>query len=160
MSNKLVAYFSASGVTAKVAETLAEAIGADIFEIEPKVPYTEADLNWMDKNARSTIEMNDPASRPEIAVKRDNMKDYDTIFVGFPIWWYTAPTIINTFLESHDFAGKTIILFATSGGSGFGNTAQDLKRSVDSSAVIREGRLLNGRLQESVIREWLSELGI
>ena len=96
MSKKLVAYFSASGVTAKVAETLAEAIGADIFEIEPKVPYTEADLNWMDKKARSTIEMNDPASRPEIAVKRDNMKDYDTIFVGFPIWWYVAPTIINT----------------------------------------------------------------
>ena len=100
MRNKLVAYFSASGVTAKVAETLAEAIGADIFEIEPKVPYTEADLDWMDKKARSTIEMNDPASRPEIAVKRDNMKDYDTIFVGFPIWWYVAPTIINTFLES------------------------------------------------------------
>lgn len=109
MSKKLVAYFSASGVTAKVAETLAEAIGADIFEIEPKVPYTEADLNWMDKNARSTIEMNDPASRPEIAVKRDNMKDYDTIFVGFPIWWYVAPTIINTFLESYDLTGKTVI---------------------------------------------------
>ena len=98
MSKKLVAYFSASGVTAKVAETLAEAIGADIFEIEPKVPYTEADLNWMDKKARSTIEMNNPASRPEIAVKRDNMKDYDTILVGFPIWWYVAPTIINTCL--------------------------------------------------------------
>ena len=96
-------------MTAKVAETLAEAIGADIFEIEPKVPYTEADLNWMDKKARSTIEMSDPASRPEIAVKRDNMKDYDTIFVGFPIWWYVAPTIINTFLESYDLTGKTII---------------------------------------------------
>ena len=107
MGKKLVAYFSASGVTAKVAETLAEAIGADIFEIEPKVPYTEADLNWMDKKARSTIEMSDPASRPEIAVKRDNMKDYDTIFVGFPIWWYVAPTIINTFLESYNLTGKT-----------------------------------------------------
>ena len=95
MSKKLVAYFSASGVTAKVAETLAEAIGADIFEIEPKVPYTEADLNWMDKKARSTIEMNDPASRPEIAVKRDNMKDYDTIFVGFPIWWYSHEVHIS-----------------------------------------------------------------
>lgn len=100
MSKKLVAYFSASGVTAKVAETLAEAIGADIFEIEPKVPYTEADLNWMDKKARSTIEMNDPASRPEIAVKRDNMKDYDTIFVGFPIWWYVAPTLSIHFLRA------------------------------------------------------------
>ena len=120
MSKKLVAYFSASGVTAKVAEALAEAIGADVFEIEPKVPYTEADLNWMDKNARSTIEMNDPASRPEIAVKRDNMKDYDTIFVGFPIWWYVAPTIINTFLESYDLTGKTLIPFATSGGSDMG----------------------------------------
>ena len=120
MSKKLVAYFSASGVTAKVAETLAEAIGADIFEIEPKVPYTEADLNWMDKKARSTIEMNDPVSRPEIAIKRDNMKDYDTIFVGFPIWWYVAPTIINTFLESYDLTGKTIIPFATSGGSDIG----------------------------------------
>ena len=107
MSKKLVAYFSASGVTAKVAETLAEAIGADIFEIEPKVPYTEVDLNWMDKKARSTIEMNNPASRPEIAVKRDNMKDYDTIFVGFPIWWYVAPTIINTFLESYDSVSYT-----------------------------------------------------
>ena len=107
MSKKLVAYFSASGVTAKVAETLAEAIGADIFEIEPKVPYTEVDLNWMDKKARSTIEMNNPASRPEIAVKRDNMKDYDIIFVGFPIWWYVAPTIINTFLESYDLTSKT-----------------------------------------------------
>ncbi len=117
MSKKLVAYFSASGVTAKVAETLAEAIGADIFEIEPKVPYTEVDLNWMDKKARSTIEMSDPASRPEIAVKRDNMKDYDTIFVGFPIWWYVAPAIINTFLESYDLTGKTIIPFATSAGA-------------------------------------------
>lgn len=126
MSKKLVAYFSASGVTAKVAETLAEAIGADIFEIEPKVPYTEADLNWMDKKARSTIEMNDPVSRPEIAIKRDNMKDYDTIFVGFPIWWYVAPTIINTFLESYDMTGKTIIPFATSGGSDIGKTNERL----------------------------------
>lgn len=100
MSKQLVSYFSASGITAKVAENLADAIGADIFEIQPKVPYTKADLNWMDKKARSTIEMSDPASRPAIAVKRDNMEDYDTIFVGFPIWWYVAPTIINTFLES------------------------------------------------------------
>ena len=111
MSKQLVAYFSASGITAKVAENLADAIGADIFEIQPKVPYTKADLNWMDKKARSTIEMSDPASRPAIAVKRDNMEDYDTIFVGFPIWWYVAPTIINTFLESYDLKGKTIIPF-------------------------------------------------
>ena len=108
MSRKLVAYFSASGVTAKVAETLAAAIGADIYEIEPEVAYTKADLDWMDKKSRSTIEMNDPASRPAIRAKRDNMEDYDTVFVGFPIWWYVAPTIINTFLESYDLTGKTI----------------------------------------------------
>lgn len=144
MSKKLVAYFSASGVTAKVAETLAEAIGADIFEIEPKVPYTEADLNWMDKKARSTIEMNDPVSRPEIAIKRDNMKDYDTIFVGFPIWWYVAPTIINTFLESYDFSGKTVIPFATSGGSGMGKTEAVLHALCPDSVNWKSGKMLNG----------------
>ena len=101
MSKRLVAYFSASGVTAKVAENLADAIGADVFEIQPEVPYTKADLNWMDKKSRSTIEMSDPTSRPAIAAKRDNMDEYDTIFVGFPIWWYVAPTIINTFLQGH-----------------------------------------------------------
>ena len=156
MSNKLVAYFSASGVTAKVAETLAEAIGADIFEIEPKVPYTEADLNWMDKKARSTIEMNDPVSRPEIAIKRDNMKDYDTIFVGFPIWWYVAPTIINTFLEKYDFSGKKIILFATSGGSGFGNTISELQPSAPGAEFV-EGRLLN-RANKQEIEKWVKSL--
>ena len=108
MSKRLVAYFSASGVTAKVAENLADAIGADVFEIQPEVPYTKADLNWMDKKSRSTIEMSDPTSRPAIAAKRDNMDEYDTIFVGFPIWWYIAPTIINTFLESYDLKNKTI----------------------------------------------------
>ena len=143
MSKKLVAYFSASGVTAKVAETLAEAIGADIFEIEPKVPYMEADLNWMDKKARSTIEMNDPASRPEIAVKRDNMKDYDTIFVGFPIWWYVAPTIINTFLESYDLTSKTIIPFATSGGSDIGKTNERLAPSC-KGAKLMDGKVFKG----------------
>ena len=112
MSKKLVAYFSASGITAKVAEDLANAIGADIFEIRPEVPYTKADLNWMDKKSRSTIEMSDPTSRPAIAAKRDNMGEYDTIFVGFPIWWYIAPTIINTFLESYNLKGKTVIPFA------------------------------------------------
>ena len=114
MSKRLVAYFSASGVTAKVAENLADAIGADIFEIQPEVPYTKADLNWMDKKSRSTIEMSDTTSRPAIAVKRDNMNEYDTIFVGFPIWWYIAPTIVNTFLESYDLKGKTIIPFPCS----------------------------------------------
>ena len=115
MSRMLVAYFSATGVTAKVAETLSEAIGADIYAIEPAIPYSKSDLDWMDRNSRSSIEMSDPASRPAIAGKRDNMDDYDTVFVGFPIWWYVAPTIINTFLESYDLTGKTIVPFATSG---------------------------------------------
>ena len=162
MSKKLVAYFSASGVTAKVAETLAEAIGADIFEIEPKVPYTEADLNWMDKKARSTIEMNDPASRPEIAVKRDNMKDYDTIFVGFPIWWYVAPTIINTFLESYDLTGKTVIPFVTSGGSGFSNTISTIQQ-MEPQATVQEGLSIGASSAtgaQQQVESWLSELGL
>ena len=156
MSRKLVAYFSASGVTAKVAEKLSEAIGADLYAIEPEVPYTKADLDWMDKKSRSTIEMNNPASRPAIAGKRDNMNDYDTVFVGFPIWWYVAPTIINTFLEAYDFSGKKIVLFATSGGCGFGNTVKELQPSAPD-AVITEGRLLNrGTKQE--INEWVNSL--
>ena len=110
----LVAYFSASGVTANVAKLLAEAAGADLFEIQPAVPYTNADLNWMDKKSRSTVEMQDKSSRPAIAAPCSNLADYDTIFVGFPIWWYVAPTIINTFLEIYDFSGKRVILFATS----------------------------------------------
>ena len=157
MSKKLVAYFSASGVTAKVAETLAEAIGADIFEIEPKVPYTEADLNWMDKKARSTIEMSDPASRPEIAVKRDNMKDYDTIFVGFPIWWYVAPTIINTFLESYDLTGKTIIPFATSGGSGIGKANERLAPSC-KGAKLMDGKVFKSNVSKAEMNTWASGL--
>ena len=159
MGKKLVAYFSASGVTAKVAETLAEAIGADIFEIEPKVPYTDADLNWMDKNARSTIEMNNPASRPEIAVKRDNMKDYDTIFVGFPIWWYVAPTIINTFLEGYDLTGKTIIPFATSGGSDIGKTNERLAPSC-KGAKLMDGKVFKGNVGHQELAAWVEVLGL
>ena len=136
MSKRLVAYFSASGVTAKVAENLADAIGADVFEIQPEVPYTKADLNWMDKKSRSTIEMSDPTSRPAIAAKRDNMDEYDTIFVGFPIWWYVAPTIINTFLESYNLKGKTIIPFATSGGSGMGKTNEKLAPSCPGAKLL------------------------
>lgn len=127
--NILVAYFSASGVTAKAAWKLAEASGADIFEIKPEIPYTRADLNWMDKKSRSSIEMNNPPSRPAIAEQLPDMEKYDIIFVGFPIWWYVAPTIINTFLESYDFSGKTIIPFATSGGSNLGRTNDKLKPS-------------------------------
>ena len=149
MENKsLVTYFSASGVTKKVAEKLAEAAGADLFEIKPEVAYTEADLNWMDKKSRSSIEMNDKSFRPAIAEKYNNMADYDVVYVGFPIWWYVAPTIINTFLESYDFSGKTIVLFATSGGSGFGNTVAELKGSVSDTTVIKEGKVFNSGISK------------
>lgn len=159
MSRKLVAYFSASGVTAKVAEALSEAIGADLYEIEPEVPYTKADLDWMDKQSRSTIEMNDPASRPAIAGKRDNMDDYDTVFVGFPVWWYVAPTIINTFLESYDLTGKTIIPFATSGGSGMGNTNEKLQPSCPNSKLI-EGKVFKKSASKSELAAWVDGLNI
>lgn len=122
MSKKLVAFFSASGVTAKVAKTLAEAARADLYEIKPEIPYTREDLNWMDKKARSTVEMKDKTYRPAIADHEAGIQEYDVVFVGFPIWWYVAPTIINTFLEGYNFSGKTVVLFATSGGSGFGKT--------------------------------------
>ena len=159
MSRKLVAYFSASGVTAKVAETLAEAIGADIFEIEPKVPYTKADLDWTNRQSRSSIEMNDPASRPAIAGVRDNMADYDTLFVGFPIWWYVAPTIINTFLESHDLTGKTIIPFATSGGSGMGKTNEKLlPRCV--GAKLSDVKVFKGKVSKAEMNQWASGLSL
>lgn len=157
MSRKLVAYFSATGTTAKVAETLADAIGADIYEIEPEIPYTEADLNWRDANSRSSVEMNDPHSRPAIAGKRDNMSDYDTIFVGFPIWWYVAPTIINTFLESYDMAGKTIIPFATSGSSGMEKTNEKLLPSCPD-AILLEGKVFKVTASESDLNEWASRL--
>ena len=159
MSKKLVAYFSASGVTAKVAQALAEAIGADIFEIAPKVPYTEADLNWMDEKARSTIEMKNPSSRPEIESKRDNMSEYDTIFVGFPIWWYVAPTIINTFLESYDLAGKTIIPFATSGTSGMGKTNEKLAPSCKGANLL-EGKRFDSRVSGKELAAWVESLKI
>lgn len=160
MSKKLVAYFSASGVTAKVAETLADAIGANIYEIKPETPYSKADLDWTVKTSRSTIEMNDKTFRPAIADKDAHVEDYDTIFVGFPIWWYVAPTIINTFLESYDFAGKKVILFATSGGSKFGKTVEELKASVPDSCEIIEGKLLNGKQTIPSIRTWTESLNI
>ena len=154
MSKKLVAYFSASGVTKKAAELLAKAAGADIYEIKPKVPYTSADLNWMDKQSRSSVEMKDTASRPEIADTDAKPENYDTIFLGFPIWWYIAPTIINTFLESYNFSQKTIVLFATSGGSRFGKTVDNLKGSVSENTVIKEGKILNGKLSEDELKQW------
>ena len=153
MSKTLVAFFSASGVTKRAAQQLSSAIGADLYEIKPAVAYTKADLNWMDKHSRSTVEMNDPASRPALADTDADIGAYDRIFLGFPIWWYTAPTIIRTFLESYDFAGKTIVLFATSGGSGLGKTAETLASSCPG-AVIKNGKLLNGRQSESDLRQW------
>lgn len=159
MSRKLVAYFSASGVTAKLAESLSEAIGADLYEIEPKIPYTKADLDWMDKQSRSTIEMNDPSSRPAIKGERDNMDDYDTVFVGFPIWWYVAPTIINTFLESYDLTGKTIIPFATSGGSGMGKTNEKLQLSCPGARLL-EGKVLKANTSKADFAAWVQSLGL
>ena len=153
MSKKLVAYFSASGVTASTAKKLSEAVGADLYEIKPAVPYTNADLNWNNKNSRSSVEMRDKNSRPELADKNAKIQDYDLIFLGFPIWWYVAPTIINTFLEAYDFSGKKIILFATSGGSGFGKAVAGLKESAPK-AEIKEGKLLNGRPSVEELKKW------
>lgn len=160
MSKKiLVAYFSASGVTAKAAWKLSEAIGADLHEIKPEVPYSSADLNWMDKKSRSSVEMNAPSSRPTIAEKLADMEKYDVVFVGFPIWWYVAPTIINTFLESYDFSGKTIIPFATSGGSGMGKTNEKLGPSCPGATLL-QGKLLNGNLSEYSLKNWVKNLNL
>ncbi|WP_407725073.1 flavodoxin [Ruminococcus sp. JL13D9] len=144
MSKKLVAYFSASGTTAAVAENLAKAAGADLYEIKPAVAYTRADLNWQDKNSRSSVEMRDKSSRPELADTNANIAEYNTIFVGFPVWWYVAPTIINSFLEAYDFSGKKVVLFATSGGSGFGKAVSGLQPSAPKAEIV-EGEILNGR---------------
>lgn len=160
MSKKLVAFFSASGVTARVAQTLAEVAGADLYEIKPEVLYTKEDLNWMDKKSRSSVEMQDKSIRPAIADKDAKIEEYDVIFVGFPIWWYVAPIIINTFLEAYDFSGKTVVLFATSGGSGFGNTVSELEGSVDASTVIKEGKVLNGRQTKEDLAVWVESLGV
>ena len=148
----LVAYFSASGVTKGVAEKLAEKIGADTYEIKPTVPYTDADLNWMDKNSRSSVEMRDKSSRPEIVKDGFDVAGYDRILLGYPVWWYTAPTIINTFLEAYDFSEKKIIIWATSGGSGLGKAKNDLAKS--TTATVIDGRLLNTDKQiEQFIKE-------
>ena len=156
---KLVAYFSPTGTTARLAQTLAEAVDADIFEIKPEVLYKSADLNWMYKHARSTVEMHDPASRPAIAALRDNMADYDVVFVGFPIWWYVAPTIINTFLESYDFSGKTVVTFATSGGSGMGQTLKKLAPSCPGAKLV-EGKVFRASTGREQLAAWAVELGL
>ncbi|MBP0954070.1 MAG: NAD(P)H-dependent oxidoreductase [Oscillospiraceae bacterium] len=160
MSKKLVAYFSASGVTAKLAKKLAEAAQADIYEIRPEKPYTRADLNWQDPNSRSSVEMKNKSMRPALADKDAKAEDYDVIFVGFPIWWYVAPTIINTFLESYDLSGKTVVPFATSGGSGMGDTVKELRPSVSDSTVITEGKRFSANASAQELKGWIDSLGI
>lgn len=157
MSKSLVAYFSASGMTAMLAKTLASAIGADLFAIVPETPYTDADLDWTNKRSRSSIEMNDKAFRPAVASKVGNMAAYDTVYVGFPIWWYVAPTIVNTFLEQYDLTGKTVIPFATSGSSGMGNTNAALAPSC-AGAVLKSGKRFNSNAGEAELKAWAESL--
>ena len=152
----LVAYFSATGTTAKVAERLATATGADLFEIKPLYPYSDADLNWMNKQSRSSIEMSDRRARPEIATKVENMSQYSVIFVGFPIWWYREPSIIDTFLEAYDFNGKTIVPFATSGGSGMGDSGK-IMQELAPQATVFTGERFAKDVSESTLKEWANE---
>lgn len=158
MSKKLVAYFSVSGTTKKAAEHLAKAASADLFEIKPAVPYSRTDLDWTNKKSRSSIEMQNPDSRPAISEQLSNIEDYDTIFIGFPIWWYVAPTIIDTFLESYDFSGKTIIPFATSGGSGMGKTVEVLQ-ALCPTANWKDSKMLN-HISNTELQNWLRDLSI
>ena len=157
MNKKLVAYFSASGVTAKVAEKLAGAADADLFEIRPAVPYTRADLNWMSKKSRSSLEMNDRSSRPEIAEKVSDMSAYDIIFVGFPVWWYREPSIIDTFMESYDFTGKTVVPFCTSGGSGIGASGSNMQALAPGARVLT-GEKFSPRVTEAKLAEWAENI--
>ena len=149
MTKTLVAYFSASGTTMDVANHLARVTDSDLFAIVPANPYTSADLNWRDKQSRSTREAADPSCRPAITSRVEHTEDYDTIFLGFPIWWYVAPAIINTFLESYDLTGKTIVLFATSGGSGMGKTASVLRASAPGAKIV-DGGILNNASNASL----------
>jgi flavodoxin len=160
MTKALVCYFSCTSITKRVATKLAKVAGADLFAIEPAVPYTKADLNWMDKSSRTTLEMADPKSRPTIQNKIPDFDDYDTFFVGFPIWWYRAPTLINTFLESYDFAGKTLVVFATSGSSGLGKTEALLKDSVSKEAHWKPGKRLPSGIDEASLASWVKSLNL
>lgn len=160
MSKKLVAFFSASGSTRKLSNDLAEILNADIYEIKPATPYTGKDLNWNNSQSRSSVEMADIKSRPELADKSAKIADYDTIFLGFPIWWYVAPHIINSFLESYDFSGKTIVLYATSGGSGFGETLSQLKPSCSDSTLWIQGKVFRGRTDKNILADWVKTLPI
>lgn len=156
MSNVLVAYFSASGVTARVAEKLAKETGADLFEIKPEVLYTDADLDWMDKGSRSSVEMNDRKCRPAISSRVSDMERYEVIFVGFPVWWYREPSIIDTFMEAYDFSGKTVIPFATSGGSPLGSS-RDNMQALAPGANVKEGKRFTAGTSGSALADWASE---
>ncbi len=158
MNKILVAYFSASGVTKSAAEKLAQAAGGELFEIKPEIAYTDEDLNWNNKNSRSTVEMNDPTSRPAIAQKLPNMADYGTIFIGFPVWWYREPSIIDTFMESYDFSGKTLIPFCTSGGSGISGAEKSMKELCPPSVNWKSGKRISGRPSENEIASLLTEV--
>ncbi len=160
MSKVLVAYFSASGVTRKVAAEIAKAEQADLFEILPEVPYSAEDLDWTDKQSRSTLEMQDSGCRPPIARQVENMAQYDIVFIGFPVWWGREPSVVDTFLDAHDFTGKTIVPFCTSGGSGIGETAKRMQEIVGASAVVREGTRLGGKVSEADLAIWTSALGL
>jgi hypothetical protein len=160
MDNQLVAYFSASGVTSQIAQSLANAINADLYEIKPEIPYTKKDLNWKNPFSRTTKEMHNKKSRPAIIHQNLDINKYNVIFLGFPIWWYIAPTIVNTFLESYDFTNKTIILFASSGGSGFGKTVDNLMNSVDQSTIIKEGKILKDHVGQDELIEWVQSLNL
>lgn len=156
MKKTLVAYFSASGVTKKVAERLAKGINADLFEIEAKEPYTNADLNWQNNKSRSSVEMNDKRSRPAIRRTVQNMEQYDVVFVGFPIWWYREPSIIDTFMEAHDFAGKQIIPFATSGGSGMGKSGKNME-VLTNGAKVDSGKCFAAGSSENTLSDWAAK---
>ena len=160
VSKKLVAFFSASGSTRKLSQTMADALGADLYEIKPAVKYTGRDLNWNDQNARSTVEMRDPKSRPELADTSADVAGHDVIYIGFPIWWYVAPHIINSFLEAYDFSGKTIVLYATSGGSGFGNTLEELKPSAPAVDKWIVGKVFRSRTSADELKAWDASLNI
>ena len=160
MSKKLVAYFSCSGVSKHNAELFAKVLGADIYEIKPAVPYTEADLDWTNEKARSTIEMKNKSQRPPIADKNAAVEKYNEIILVFPIWWYVAPTIVNTFLESYEIKGKRIVLFPTSGSSGFGNTVKELKPSVDASTTIEEGKVAHSKSSQAEVEGWVKQFNL
>ena len=157
MSKKLVAYFSASGVTAKVAEKLAEAVGAGLYEIRPEVPYTNADLDWQNKKSRSSVEMDDKSCRPQMADQSADVSGAEVVYIGFPVWWYREPSIIDTFLEAYDFSGKKIIPFCTSGSSGIGDTAKRMQEIVKNGVVL-EGKRFPSNVSVNELKTWADSL--